>query len=186
MSVPRLPEKALKPYLLSLTLIFCASFVAGFLIPLSVRQQVLETYLSAFVSALDLSGGTLFAYILLQNVTVSLSVLVLGLLLGLVPLLCFSLNGLVLGVVYVQVAEVLGYWKATLKIVPHGILEIPALLIAASYGLWLGVNVLRRIRGKESEPVGAQMRHALKRYVIVVVPLLIVAAGIETILIFAK
>lgn len=32
----------------------------------------------------------------------------------------------------------------------HGVFEPPGLLIiAASYGLWLGVVVVRRIRGKE-------------------------------------
>jgi stage II sporulation protein M len=180
------PDKALKPYLLILAFLFCASAVVGAFAPSSVKRLVLEIFISSLDSFRDVTGANLFFYILVRNVTVSFLSLLFGLLLGIVPLVCIGLNGFFLGVVYVQVAEVLGYWKATLKIVPHGILEIPALLIAASYGLWLGVNVLRRIRGKETEPVGAQMRHALKRYVIVVVPLLIVAAGIETILIFAK
>jgi stage II sporulation protein M len=76
-------------------------------------------------------------------VAVSLVTLVFGLLPGIVPLLSIGLNGFVLGVVYSQVAEVLGHWKAALKIVPHGVLEIPVLLLAASCGLWLGLNTLR-------------------------------------------
>jgi len=58
-------------------------------------------------------------------------------------------------------------------------LEIPALIIAASYGQWLGMNVLRRMRGKKIDPVGGQVKHALQRYFVVVFPLLVVAAGIE-------
>jgi stage II sporulation protein M len=186
MTIPMLPEKVLKAYLLSLTLIFCASAVLGVFAPESVKQWVLELFLSSLGSFRDVTGANLFVYILVRNVTVSFLSLVFGLLLGIVPLLCISLNGFFLGVVYVQVAEGMGYWKAALKIVPHGILEIPALLIAASYGLWLGVNILRRIRGKETEPVGAQVKHALKRYIVVVVPLLVVAAGIETALILMQ
>ena len=71
---------------------------------------------------------------------------------GIIPILSVCSNGLLHGVLYRQAAEALGDWKAAWKVLPHGILEIPALLIAASYGLWLGMNVLRRMRGKESTP----------------------------------
>ena len=59
----------------------------------------------------------------------------------------------------------------------------PALLIAASYGLWLGVTVVRRFRGKESTPIRSNIEHAFRQYFAVVFPLLVVAAGIETSLI---
>ncbi len=66
---------------------------------------------------------------------------------------------------------------------PHGIIEVPALLIAASYGLWLGVAFIRRIRGREVTPIRFHIEHAFRRYFAVVLPLLIVAAGIETLLV---
>ena len=59
----------------------------------------------------------------------------------------------------------------------------PALLIAASYGLWLSVMVVRRKRGRESTLLRFHIEHAFRRYFAVVFPLLIVAAGIETALI---
>jgi stage II sporulation protein M len=76
-----------------------------------------------------------------------------------------------------------GYSKAALKILPYGVFEIPALLIAASYGLWLGVMVVRRMRGKECTLLRSHIEHAFRRYFAVVFPLLIVAAAIETALI---
>jgi stage II sporulation protein M len=68
-----------------------------------------------------------------------------------------------------------------LKVLPHGVFELPALLIAASYGLWLGVTVVRRMRGKESKSklLRFHIEYAFRRYFAVVFPLLIVAAGIE-------
>jgi len=68
---------------------------------------------------------------------------------------------------------------------PYGVFEIPALLIAASYGLWLGVMVVRRMRGREGTPLKIHMEHAFRRYFAVVFPLLVVAATIETALILS-
>jgi Stage II sporulation protein M len=61
--------------------------------------------------------------------------------------------------------------------------EIPALLIAASYGLWLGVTVVQKMRGKESTLLRFHIEHAFRRYFAIVFPLLIIAAAIETALI---
>ena len=77
----------------------------------------------------------------------------------------------------------MGYPKAVLIQLPHGIFKIPALLISAAYGLWLGVMVVRRMRGKESTPLRFHIRHALRQFLAIVFPLLIVAAAIETALI---
>jgi stage II sporulation protein M len=92
-------------------------------------------------------------------------------------------NGFVLGVLYNQEAMSVGYSKAAMKVVPHGIFEIPALLFTASYGLWLGILAIRRIRGKEDAPLKGPVNHAFERYFAVVFPLLVMAAAIETFLI---
>jgi stage II sporulation protein M len=106
-------------------------------------------------------------------------------LVGIIPTFAIGANGFVLGVVYRQTAEVMGYSKAALKVLPHGVFELPALLIAASYGLWLGVMVVRRMRGKESTLLRFNIEHAIRRYFTIVFSLLIVAAAIETALILA-
>ena len=74
---------------------------------------------------------------------------------------------------------------AALKVLPHGLFELPAILIAASYGLWLGVMAVRRMRGKESTLLRFHIEHAFRRYFAIVFPLLIVAAAIETALILS-
>ncbi len=118
-----------------------------------------------------------------HNMIASILILVSGVFFGIIPILSIGANGFFLGVLYRQVAEVAGYSKAALMVLPHGVFEIPALLLAASYGLWLGVMVVRRMRGKENIPIRSHMEHAFRRYFVVVFPLLIVAAGIETVLI---
>jgi len=131
----------------------------------------------------ELSGGMLFFNILAQNVTATLFVVIFGVIVGIIPAFVVGSNGFGLGVMYRQASEVSGFSKAALTVLPYGVFEIPALLVAASYGLWLGVMVVRRMRGKEGTPLKTQMEHAFRRYFAVVFPLLVVAAAIETALI---
>ena len=183
LNLPGLLDRTIKPYLLILTLIFAVSFLAGTLAPSSIRQQMTEVFQAVVGNYRGLAGGMLFFNILVQNVMATIFVLISGVFVGIIPTFAISSNAFGLGVLYRQAAEVAGYSKAALKVLPYGVFEIPALLIAASYGLWLGVTVLRRMRGKESTPLGVNIEHAFRRYFAVVFPLLIVAAAIETALI---
>ena len=176
-------DRPIKPYALILSLIFVAAFLAGMLVPSSTREELTKAFQVVADNYRGLSGGKLFFTILLHNVMASIIVLISGVIVGIIPTFAIGANGFLLGVVYRQAAEVAGYWKAALKVLPHGVFELPALLIAASYGLWLGVMVVRRMRGKENTPLRFHIEHAFRRYFIVVFPLLIVAAGIETALI---
>jgi uncharacterized membrane protein SpoIIM required for sporulation len=49
--------------------------------------------------------------------------------------------------------------------------------------VWLGIGVIRRIRGKETASAVIQVNHAFDRYFAIVFPLLIAAACIETFLV---
>lgn len=173
----------LKSYLLILTLIFSAAFLAGTLFPSSTRQQMTEAFQVVADNYRGLGGGKLFFTLLLHNVMATLFVLISGVIVGIIPTFAIGANGFVLGVVYRQTAEVSGCSKAAMKVLPHGVFELPALLIAASYGLWLGVMLVRRMRGKESTLLSFHIEHAFRRYFSIVFPLLVVAAAIETFLI---
>ncbi len=176
-------DRTIKPYILILTLIFASSFLAGTIAPSFIRQQMAEMFQGVVANYLDLSGGNLFFNILVQNVIATMIVLVSGIIVGIIPTFAVGSNGFGLGLLYRQSVEVSGYSKAALKVLPYGVFEIPALLIAASYGLWLGVMVVRRIRGKGSTLLKVHIGHAIRRYFAVVFPLLVVAAAIETVLI---
>lgn len=176
-------DRTIRPYLLILTLLFAASFLAGTIAPPSIRRQMADMFQIVAGSYRDLAGGMLFFNILVQNVMATIFVLISGVILGIVPTFAIGSNGFGLGVLFGQASEASGYLKAGLKVLPYGVFEIPALLIAASYGLWLGVMVVRRMRGKESTPLGVQIERAFRGYFAVVFPLLVVAAAIETTLI---
>jgi len=176
-------DRTLKPYLLILTLVFAASFLAGTIAPSAVRQQMTEVFQSVAGNYRGLAGGMLYFNILVQNVMATIFMIVSGVMAGIIPAFAIGSNGFGLGVLFRQASELSGTSTAALKVLPYGVFEIPALLIAASYGLWLGVMAVRRMRGKESTLLRFHMEHAFRRYFAVVFPLLIVAAAIETALI---
>ena len=183
MNISGIFDRTIKTYILILTLLFAASFLAGTAAPSAIRRQMTEVFQVVVGNYRGLAGGALFFNILVQNVMATIFVIVSGVIVGIIPAFAISSNGFGLGVLYRQAAEVSGYSKAALALLPYGVFEIPALLIAASYGLWLGVMVVRRMRGKESTPLGSNLEHAFRRYFAVVFPLLVVAAAMETALI---
>jgi stage II sporulation protein M len=178
-------DRTIKPYILILALIFAASFLAGTVVPSPIRRQMTEMFQAMAGDYRELSGGMLFFTILAQNVMATIFVVISGVIVGIIPIFAVGSNAFGLGVIYRQASEVSGYSKAALTVLPYGVFEIPALLIAASYGLWLGVMVVRRMRGKEGTPLKTHMEHAFRRYFAVVFPLLVVAAAIETALILS-
>jgi len=176
-------DRTIKPYLLILTLLFAVSFLAGIFAPSAIRRQMTEVFQGVIGNYRGLAGGNLFFNILVQNLTATIFVILSGVMGGIIPAFAVGSNGFGLGVLYRQASEAGGYSMAALKVLPYGVFEIPALLIAASYGLWLGVMAVRRMRGKESTLLRFNMEHAFRRYFAVVFPLLIVAAAVETALI---
>ena len=182
-NLARVIDRTIKPYLLILAMVFAASFLAGTFVPSPIRRQMTEMFQAMAGDYRELSGGMLFFNILTQNVMATLFVVISGVIAGIIPTFAVGSNGFALGVIYRQASEVSGYSKAALTVLPYGVFEIPALLVAASYGLWLGVMVVRRMRGKEGTPLKTHMEHAFRRYFAVVFPLLVVAAAIETALI---
>ncbi|HEY6097020.1 MAG TPA: stage II sporulation protein M [Candidatus Deferrimicrobium sp.] len=183
MNLAGMLDRTIKPYILILTLVFAASFLAGTIAPSAIRQPMTEVFQRVVGNYRGLAGGMLFFNILVQNVMATIFVILSGVMAGILPTFAISSNGFGLGVLYRQASETSGYSTAALKVLPYGVFEIPALLIAASYGLWLGVKAIRRMRGKESTLLRIHIEHAFRRYFAVVFPLLIVAAAIETALI---
>ncbi|MDH5810736.1 MAG: stage II sporulation protein M [Candidatus Methanomethylicaceae archaeon] len=94
------------------------------------------------------------------------------------PIMILVLNGFMTGFI----ASALPIDLALRALAPHGIFELPALVLAAAGGLCFGAGVIRkivrRIRGKEYE-VSKDFKIGLRLFVISLV-LLFVAAIIET------
>ena len=134
---------------------------------------------------MTLSPWKMFFFILLNNSVKSFAVLLSGILFGLTPLIAVAINGYILGIAYLFASGEVGYVQAAKTVLPHGVLEIPAVILSAGYGLWLGVTFAKRIRRRDMVGFGNQVIHAIRMFFLVAFPLFILAALIETFLIFS-
>lgn len=180
-----MPERIIPRYVVILSALFVASCLLGFFAPIPGKLDLLGTLMDAFRSFLSLPPWKMFFVILLNNSAKSFAVLLSGILFGLVPLLAVATNGYILGIGFLFASGEVGYLKAAKTILPHGVLEIPAVIIAASYGLWLGVTFANRIRQRNLVGFSYQVRHAIRMFFFIAFPLFILAALIETALIIS-
>ncbi|MFF2890740.1 stage II sporulation protein M [Paenibacillus sp. NPDC057967] len=108
------------------------------------------TGLGQLVESVDNSSNpTLMMMIVIffNNAIKSILVMYLGAFFGILPLLFLGINGMVIGFVLKLTAEspdALPVWELIVKgLLPHGIIEIPAIIIACAYGLKFGTLVIR-------------------------------------------
>lgn len=128
-----------------------------------------------------------------NNMIASFSMIGMGFFLGIIPLISLIGNGLMLGVAVASAAEVTGTHPLHLfatGILPHGILELPAIIIAASLGIRFGIFIIRSFIGifsstvrEENKKDWKELRKHIGVLMISVVILLFFAAIIESILV---
>jgi stage II sporulation protein M len=180
-----MPERNIARYVVSLTALFVTAFLAGFLAPIPGKLELLGTLMDSFGPFLTLPPWKMFFVILLNNSAKSFAVLLSGILFGLVPLIAVSINGYILGVAYLFASGKVGYVQTAKTVLPHAVLEIPAIILSAAYGLWLGVTFAKRIRWRNLVGFGDQVIHGIRMFFKVAFPLFILAALIETFLMFS-
>jgi stage II sporulation protein M len=85
--------------------------------------------------------------IFLNNVRAVFFMMALGLLLAIMPIISMLLNGILIGfVLRLQEASGLSVAELIFKgLLPHGLLEMPAIIIGAGYGIRLGVTLILRL-----------------------------------------
>jgi len=179
-----MPERNIPRYVVVLSFLFVVTFLLGFLAPIPGKMDLLGTLMDSFQPFLTLSSWKMFFVILLNNSAKSFVVLLAGILFGFVPLIAVATNGYILGVACLFASGEVGYVKAAKAVLPHGVLEIPAILLTAAYGLWLGVTFAKRARRRDLAGFGDQVIHGISMFFKVAFPLFIIAALIEMFLIF--
>ena len=172
--------------LLSLGLFLLGS-ISGFYIfkvLLNNNPQVIDTFLKEFQDMFgplkEMTSFELFYTIFFVNTRTSFLIMMLGVFVGFFPFMSLWGNGTVLGLLYGKfIAEGGTPLVFLIGILPHGIIEIPAILIAASQGFRLGKEIISPPPGKtRSESLRVNIRKGLKLFALII-PLLLIAALIE-------
>lgn len=175
--------RELRPYFLASVALLAAGAAAGLATAAYAPDFSLERReaLGEFVrSFLGLSKPRLALAIFLNNALKTLLALVAGVLAGVLPLVLLLVNGYILGLVFHNTVETKGLLAFVLAIAPHGVLELPAVLLGASIGLMLGARAIRRMLGKgEAAGLSRELGRGLRFYIVGIAPMLVAAALIE-------
>ena len=171
----------LKKYILFSSYIFIISVFGGYIFAQnhpSETQMLIEEMRSMFLFEEEVTSLQIFFFIFENNVSKLFIILPLGIFAGLIPLLSVFANGLILGVFAQVVSEEISWTFFFLGIMPHGIIELPVLVVSSAIGIRIGKVAIYRLFSKK-ESLVSELSKALKFFILILVPLLFVAALIE-------
>ena len=170
-----------RKYIYSIAILFFIFALIGYFIHVpTFVEKILELIQEILEKTKDMSFWELTWFILFNNIKVSIMGLLIGILLGVLPVALAMVNGYLIGFVSsISVAEegIFSLWK----ILPHGIFELPAVFISLGLGLKLGLYIFF---GNKKISFKKELINSLRVFVFIVIPLLILAAFIETSFIF--
>jgi stage II sporulation protein M len=169
--------ESLAPIFALCCFLFTFSLGMGYLLGETMPATAMNDLLGAFPDISSMSLPELFAFVATNNAVKSLLFMLGGLLGGVLPLFFVIFNGFFIGWVAYSLGSAYGIGYIVVGLTPHGVIEIPAIILAMSMGMSLGYAVLNHIRGEGG--LMKEVRSALGLFLTRVVPLLILAAVIE-------
>lgn len=164
------------------SLLFLLSAAIGYVVAIMHPEVVMQSLeeLEGLVDLLkNLSPLEIMFLIFLNNSIKSLFVLVLGVFFGVVPLLFIAYNGYFLGIFSHKILMEQSLLYLAGGLLPHGIIEIPMVVISAAVGIRLGLKVIAAFKG-ESVSLKEEMLTGIKFFFYWIMPLLFIAAVVET------
>lgn len=171
-------EKTFKRILIGTSVLFFILIILGYASAPFLPINVLETLRQAFTPFFELTSWELVLAIFIHNALRALLVIFLGLIVGIVPFIFLVANSLIIGIVVYEVAILKGLGVALAALVPHGIIEIPAVILAITLGFQGGLEVVKWLLGKESQ-VRTFLQTGLKIFFKLIIPALFLASLIE-------
>jgi len=149
--------------------LFVLAGIIGALYP-HIGDTALANFAEYARQFLGKSTPDLILSFLVRNATAAGTAIVLGIFFGIGPVAAIAFNGILFGAMLrLMPAE---SWR----LLPHGIFELPAMFISWGLGLWVGLWMMKAPRwGRLKERLGASLRI----YLLLILPLLVVAAVIE-------
>jgi stage II sporulation protein M len=184
--------RGMKHYLIASALVFLTGVLLG-----SLYSGMFDAFLDQKLEQLsemvkrsiqpDHKSLSAFTFIFMNNTLLSIFMMFSGVLLGLFPLYFLVSNGLIVGYLGAKSAAAGQLDTFLIAVLPHGIIEIPAVVVACAYGLRLGFLTLEALRSFPSAERRSRVRQKYKAllklsipYGAAVVILLLAAAIIES------
>ncbi len=169
-----------KNYIFSITAIFLVFIAVGIIFKSPFEEKILELIKEMMKLFLGKNLVETISLIFLNNARACLFSIALGILFGILPLISAIFNGYLVGFVIKTVTAQEGLFVLW-RLLPHGIFELPAVLISMGLGLRIGLDLFKDNAGKKLK---RNFRQSMNAFFRIILPLLIVAAIIEGTLIF--
>jgi stage II sporulation protein M len=150
---------------------------------INLNQNILDYLHTIVLQIQGMSQLRLISFIFFNNLKSTFFSILLGIIFGIVPIVSTISNGYLLG--FASSLSVSGEGIFSLwRLLPHGIFELPAVFISLGLGLRLGMSVFRKNKLKNLKNY---LINSFKVFLLVVIPLLIIAGIIEgTLIILAE
>lgn len=170
--------KDTKNYIWFVSILFVLFISLGFLFPIFFQQQIYDLIRELLKQTEGLDVWNMIRFIFINNLKSSFFAVFCGVLFGIVPIAVSVVNGYVLGFVANKTIASEGY-LVLWRLFPHGIFELPAVLISVGIGLRLGMFLFIYREKDKLREFGKWLLDGLRVFVFIVIPLLILAAIIE-------
>lgn len=162
-------------------LIFIAGCAGGYFTSQadpSFGQSLVTLFQDMITNEIMSDDPPLLAFqLFLNNLEACVLLFIGGAALGVITLFVLSFNGIIIGGIMEVVGAKTGSLVMLAAIVPHGVFELPAVLVSASLGMMLGRSVMLELIGQEDASAQALVLGRL--FVRYVVPFIAFAACIE-------
>lgn len=162
--------------------IFAFSVLLGYFVLPS--EQIYNQILDYIQELIEMTQGKslfeLISFIFFNNLKSSFFGMLFGIIFGIFPIFSTFVNGYFLGFVSnltIKENSFLILWR----LLPHGVFELPAIFISLTLGLKLGSFLFQK---EKLESLRDYFKKSLMAFFLIVLPLLVIAAIIEGILIF--
>ncbi len=168
--------KESRKYIYAILILFFIFVLMGFFVPAppGVYEKILEFIKDILEKTQGMDALELISFIFFNNLKVSILSIVLGILFGVIPIAFSITNGYLLGFVASITVQEEGIF-VLLRLLPHGIFELPAVFISLALGLRLGLYFFM----EQKEKLSNNLLNTLRVFVFVILPLLVIAAIIE-------
>ncbi len=152
-------------------------FVIGLLVSLFTNSSSIDG--SYTLSDGQAIGEYEFQQILSNNLYAAVVLVVGGIVAGTPTFVVLLNNAFLLGTLVSSASTRYGYRVVCLLLLPHGIFEIPAIIIAGAAGFKIPYEIVRYLLGKKDQPL---TKEDIKEYVtlaLISIILIVIAAWIE-------
>ena len=156
------------------------------------NELIIESFekLEGIAQEISENGSIFFTIktIFINNIKVAIYMIVIGIIFGIYPIIILFFNGLFIGIfinMFVEQGQSIG--ALILGLLPHGIFELSAIILAAAYGMKLGFSLFKifinKFKGKKMVDYKLRVTNIINETVVLIFGIaiiLFVAAIIES------